>query len=186
MLIILAVLILMTLSGLGWGIGRFNMFRIAQQDIKTQWSNIKTEYQRRADMFMNLVEATKSYKLFEKETLIGVTQARQGTKLIGSNTKAEMKKLNGLDAMFQKLMVVFERYPKLKSNEQHNALMKEVRITEDRINIARTDYNRIVNDYNVLATTFPANIIAGIFRFETADYFENDESSNKAPKIDLR
>lgn len=183
LLVIAAVVLLFCLSTLGWGIGTYNTFRVGQQDIKTQWSNILTEYQRRADLFYNLVQAVKSHKNFEKDTLIQVIQARGGN--FGVNKPAQMKKLGDLNQLFQKLMVVFERYPNLQSHKQHDKLMDEVRITEDRINVARTDYNEIVGDYNKLVTTFPKNTIASMFRFNTELFFQNEATSTSAPKIDL-
>lgn len=174
---------LVGLSVVGWGIGSYNTFRVGQQDIKTQWSNIKTEYQRRADLFYNLVQAVKSVKKFEQETYIGLAAARSGS--YGNNKASEMKKLKGLDGFFNRLMAVMEAYPKLQAHEQYKALMEEIRITEDRINIARTDYNEIVGDYNKLITTFPKMIIASLFRFPVEEFFQSDETEKTAPKINL-
>lgn len=187
LLVVLGLLILFVVSSFGWGIGSYNTFRVGQQDIKTQWSNILTEYQRRADLFYNLVQAVKSHKNFEKETLVQVIQARNSLNIANlPKTKgAQMKHLQGLDGFFNKLMVLIERYPKLQSFKQHDKLMEEVRITEDRINVARTDYNEIVGDYNKLVTTFPKNIIAGMFRFPTEQFFQNEANTTSAPKIDL-
>jgi len=182
-LIILLSMFILVLLSFGWGIGIFNTCKVGQQDIKTQLGNMKTEYQRRADLFYNLVQAVKSHKKFEKETLVEVIQARNAN--YGKTPKATMKTMSQLDGVFSKLMVLFEKYPELKSNEQHNKLMQEVRITEDRINVARTDYNEIVGDYNKLIVTFPRNIIAHLFRFTEEIFFENEESTTNAPKINL-
>ena len=183
LLIAAAVVFFVCLCSVGWTIGSYNTFRIGQQDIKTQWSNIETEYQRRSDLFCNLVESVKSYKIFEKTTLVDVISARSGN--FGRTKMEQMSKMKGLDGMFQKLLLLVERYPKLKANEQHNKLMDEIRITEDRINVARTDYNEIVGDYNKLVMTFPKNIVAGMFRFKTEEFFENEASTTSAPKINL-
>lgn len=178
--------IFLVLVILGWGIGMYNTFRVGQQDIKTQWSNIKTEYQRRMDLFYNLVQSVKSIKNFEKETYIGVAAARTGLSNINSLEKTkQIAKLKGLDGLFNKLMVVMERYPKLQANEQHSKLMEEIRITEDRINVARTDYNEIVGDYNKLVNLFPSMFIAKMFGFKDESFFINEEISDKSPKIDL-
>lgn len=183
LLVISAVILFVILCIVGWMIGGYNTFRVGQQDIRTQWSNILTEYQRRADLFYNLVQSVKSHKNFEKETLVQVIAARNGN--FGSNKSTQMAKLKGLDGMFNKLMLLIERYPKLQSYKQHDKLMEEVRITEDRINIARTDYNEIVGDYNKLVLTFPKNLIAGMFRFSVEPFFENEQGTTSAPKIDL-
>lgn len=182
-LLIAAIFLFFILCFSGWGIGSYNTFQVARQDIKTQWSNILAEYQRRADLFYNLVQAVKSSKNFEKDTLVQVAQARGGN--FGTGKLAQMAKLKGLDSMFQKLMVVFERYPKLQSVKEHDKLMEETRITEDRINVARTDYNEIVGDYNKLVTTFPKNIIAGMFKFQQELFFQNEATTNTAPKMNL-
>ena len=165
----------------GYLVGTYNLFVARKTDIDTQLSNIKTEYQRRADLFYNLVESVKSYAKFEKSTLVEVIEARQGK--IGKNPSEVMKKMKGLDSVFSKLMVVFERYPKLKANENYQQLMTEIRITEDRINVARTDYNFVVNEYNVLVGTFPSNQVARMFNFGKALFFENEVGTEKAPKL---
>ena len=133
---------------------------------------------------MNLVESVKGYAKFEKETLTQVIQARGGN--FGNVKADQLKKMDMLDQMFSKLSVVFERYPKLKANTQFNQLNSEIRETEDRINIARTDYNGIVRDYNVLITTFPPNLVANFFGFKKELFFtpKNADIDN-APKISL-
>lgn len=183
-ILLVAAVVLFTILGVaGWAIGTFNVFRIGQQDIKTQWSNILAEYQRRADLFYNLAEAVKSHKNFERSTLVEVIAARSGK--FGEVKATQMKKLKGLDGVFQRLMVLFERYPKLVSHKHYDKLMEEVRISEDRVNVARTDYNEIVGDYNKLVTTFPKNIIAAMFKFATEEFFKNEQGTEKAPKIKL-
>jgi LemA protein len=93
--------------------------------------------------------------------------------------------MKGLDGFLNKLMVVVERYPKLKATEEYKQLMHETRITEDRINIARTEYNDTVRDYNLFVVSFPSNILAGMFRFKQEEYFENEPETDKAPKLNL-
>jgi LemA protein len=148
---------------------------------------LKTEYQRRADLFYNLVQSVKSHKNFEKETLIEVIKARSGK--FGDTKAQEMKSMNKMDSgmagLLGKLNVVFEQYPNLKSSEQHNKLMDEIRITEDRVNIARTDYNDTVREYNNYVQMFPSNILASKFQFKGEIFFENEEESNKPVRIDL-
>lgn len=168
----------------GWGIGIYNYLQAGKQNIKTQWSNIKTEYQRRFDLFMNLVETVKSFKKHEKSTLTDVVKARSMLNFSGSKSE-QLKNMGMLDKFFSKLSVLFERYPQLKANEQHNQLMEEMRITEDRINVARTDYNDIVREFNIATKVFPSSIIARMFRFAEEKFYINEESTNKAPKIDL-
>jgi len=185
LLIVAAVIIFFSLLSLGWSISTYNGFVGLRQDITTQWSNVKTEYQRRLDLFYNLVQSVKSYKTHEKSTITEVIQMRsQG--LHGPTKTHEIKKLKGLDNLFSRLLAISENYPNLKADEQHNKLMEEIRFTEDRINVARTSYNDIVRTYNTKAKVFPSNLIAGMFKFKTEIYYEvEEETANKSPKIDL-
>lgn len=180
---ITVAIIAIIIIAIGWYIGTYNLFEIATQDIKTQWSNITTEYQRRADLFYNLVETVQSYKNFEKETLIQVVNARNGN--FGTTKAEQHKNLKNLDNIFGKFNLLFERYPKLKAGKEHLRLMKEIRITEDRINIARTDYNQIVGDYNKLVNTFPSKIIAKKHKFAIEQFFVNEAGTSASPKIRL-
>jgi LemA protein len=182
-LIVLASLFAILLAFFGWVWGSYNFFVTGMQNIKTMFSNIKTEYQRRADLFYNLVEATKSHAKFEKDTLTQVIAMRNIGKV--ENPKEAMKKMNNFNGLLSKLMLVVERYPKLRSTEQYQLLMKETRITEDRVNIARTEYNDVVREYNISVKTFPRNIIAGMFRFEEHIFFENEAETDKSPKMNL-
>ncbi len=179
-----AVFVFLCLLLIGWGIGQYNFFVARAQDIKTQWSNIKTEYQRRFDMFMNLVETVKSYKKHEKGTLKEVIQARNALSFKGDK-KQQLKSMGMLDNLFSKLAVLVEQYPNLKANEQHNTLMEEVRISEDRINVARTSYNTVIRNFNVAVKTFPSSIVANMFRFAEEEFYINEERTNAAPKINL-
>lgn len=184
LLIIGAVFVFLFLIPIGWTIGQYNFFQVGKQNIKTQWSNLKTEYQRRYDLVLNLVETVKSFKKHEKETLTEVIKARSMLNFKGSISK-QVKTMGGLDNLFSKLAVVFEKYPELKANEQHNILMEELRTTEDRINVARTDFNDIVREYNLGVKTFPSSIIANIFSFTEEKYYLNETISDKAPKVSL-
>lgn len=182
-LIILASVLFLILVTIGGVVSSYNGFVTLTQDIKTQFSNIITEYQRRTDLFFNLVQTVKSFKKHEKSTLKEVIEARNLN--FGVSKKQDLKNMKNLDGLFSKLIAVFERYPELKANEQHNKLMEEVRITEDRVNVSRTDYNSIVNTYNVKVKRFPSNVIAGMFNFHLEEYFKGKEGIEEAPKINL-
>lgn len=182
--LLLAIIVFFILATTGWVIGSYNTFVSADQDINNMWSNIKTEYQRRSDLFYNLVETTKAYIKHEKGTLTELTKARAGN--FGNTKIDEAKNMKGLEGMFSRLLAVVENYPNLKAVEQTQELFKEIRITEDRINVARTEYNGIVRDYNILIKQFPKNMIARRFGFEKAIFFENEKETDKAPKIDLK
>lgn len=181
---IVAVLIFSVMVIGGWVWGSYNTFVVAKQDINTQWSNVKTEYQRRADLFYNMVEVTKGYGQFEKDTMTQVIQARTG-KFDGTKQQ-QMQQLNELDSTIQKLMLVWEQYPNLKAIEQYNKLSEEMQRTENRIQIARTDYNTLVRSYNILVMTFPKNMLANTFGFKEEQFFENEYDTTSSPKVDMR
>lgn len=171
------------LMGVGWAVGGYNTMIIAQQDLRTMWSNVKTEYQRRADLFINLSTAAKAYLKHEKDTLTQVIAARSG--LTPNLTKqAELMKLKGLEGLFSKLAVVVEKYPELKGDKQTLTLMAEIKETENRVNIARTDYNALVRDYNILIKIFPKSFLANMLGFKEELLFETDDKdTHRAPKI---
>jgi LemA protein len=172
----------------GWMIGTYNLFINGRQNIKTQWSNILAEYQRRADLFWNLAQAVKTYSKFEHNTLMHVTQARGGN--FGKTKADQVKTMGKLDdaftSMLSRLMVVVEKYPKLKAIEQYHEFTKEVRITEDRVNIARTDYNGVVKEFNNNVLTFPNKILAKWWNFVEEKFFLNERPLvEKDIKMDL-
>lgn len=183
-LIVAAIIVGLIIILVGWLIGVYNMIIMALQTIRNQWSNVKTEYQRRADLFMNLAEAVKSYKIFEKSTMVELAQARSGNFGKGG-LKSEMQKLKGLDKIFHGLYAVSESYPQLKANENYQTLMSEVQMTENRINIARTDYNELVRDYNIFIKTFPNFVVARWWNYNEEPFFEAEAGSEKAPKMKL-
>lgn len=183
--IIISGTVVLVVGGIvtSWIIGGYNTLTGGKQNIKTMFSNLGTEYQRRADLLYNLAEAVKSYAKFEKSTLTEVIAMRNGN--FGSNPKEAGKKMKQLDGIMSKLMLVVERYPKLKATVQYQELMKETRVTEDRVNIARTEYNDTVRDYNLFVVSFPSNVLASMFNFKEEAYFENEPETSKAPRLDL-
>jgi len=187
-LTIVAVLLFTLMVTGSWIWGSYNTFIVSQQDLETQFSNIKTEYQRRADLFINLVEIASSYASFEKGTLIEVTQARASATQIKlddvSGTKVQqLQQLETLDTSLARLLVTFEKYPELKAIEQFNQVLQEVQRTENRVQIARSDYNSLVRSYNILVSKFPKNILAGMWGYDKEQFFENEPVSDTAPKL---
>jgi LemA protein len=179
-----AVLIFLVLVFVGWIIGTYNSLQNGRQNVKTQFSNIKTEYQRRADLFYNLVQSVKGHAKFEKSTLTEVTRNRNPN-IFGGTPKQQIAKMKELDSFFSRLLVTVEAYPKLQSIEQYNKLVDEIRITEDRINVARTDFNGVVREYNLIIVSFPTSQVARAFGFKEENFFENEKSTDNAPKIDM-
>ena len=184
LLICVGLLVFFSILALGWGIHIFNYLNAGKINVETQWSNVKTEYQRRYDLLPNLAEAVKSFKKHEEFTYPKIAEMRSMINFKGSKAQG-MKSMNFLDSFFSRLMVANERYPELKA-ALHGDLMKEVRITEDRINVARTDYNDVVREYNLIIRTFPSNIISNMFNFKNEIPFEiNTPEAEKAPKLNL-
>lgn len=181
LIIILACLVFVILILIGWVAGTYNDLVTDVQDIETQFSNIKTEYQRRADLFYNLVESVKSHVKFEKSTITEVTRLRNVT--LGKEPKVAKKQMAQMDGAFARLLATFEAYPKLQSVQLYQQTMEELRITEDRVNVARTDFNDVIRVYNTKVKTFPSNIIARMYGFIIKEYFMNEPSTDKCPKI---
>lgn len=171
------------LTGIGWGIGVYNTLSIGRQDIKTQWSNVLTEYQRRADLILNLAASVKSYAKFEKGTFTDVAKARSAISNPDVDKTKAMQAMKGIDGVLSKLMVVMEQYPKLRAVEQYQELTSELKMTENRINIARTDYNDVVRSYNIMVVTVPSKWIASRFGFKEETFFEGEKGNDKAPDI---
>lgn len=183
LIIFLACLVFLILLAIGWIAGTYNDLTTDTQDVETQFSNIKTEYQRRSDLFYNLVQGVKSYAKFEKETFIEVTKMRNVSGAMSKDAKVAKKQMAQMDNAFARLLATFEAYPKLQSVDLYKETMAEIRITEDRVNIARTDFNDVVREYNYKVKTFPSNIIANWFRFTAKSYFANEPETDKCPKL---
>ena len=158
-----------------------------------QWAQVENVYQRRADLIPNLVSTVKGYASHEQETLTGVIEARAkatSTTIDASNLNAEsiqkfQQAQDGLSSALSKLMVVVERYPDLKANTGFLELQSQLEGTENRIAVERKKFNETAQTYNTYIRVFPNNFIAGWFDFNKADYFEAQEGSNVAPKVEF-
>ena len=158
---------------------------------KKALADVEASYQRRADLIDNLVQTVKGEAKFEKETLTAVIEARSKASSIQLNaddlTPENIAKFQAVQAQLSgaltRLLAVAEQYPDLKTNAQFGELMNELERTENRINIARRDYNQSVQNYNTQIRSFPSNITAGIFKFKQKEPFKSDPGSEKAPKV---
>lgn len=176
-----------------WGVGLNNTMVEKQETAKTQWANVESAYQRRADLIPNLVNTVKGYASHERETLEGVIQARANatkTTIDPANATPEQmaqfqESQNTLTGALSRLMVVVERYPDLKANQNFLELQSQLEGTENRINVERNRYNETAKDYNVFVRKFPANIIAGFLKFDPMVLFEAAEGSSNAPKVEF-
>lgn len=170
---------------------QYNVMVDKQETVEAQWSQVENVYQRRADLIPNLVSTVKGYANHEKEALTAVIEARAKATSVTvdpSNMKSVeqfQQAQDGLSSALSKLMVVVERYPDLKANEGFLQLQSQLEGTENRITVERGKYNDTARAYNTYIREFPNNIVAGMFDFEKAKYFEAKEGSDVAPKVEF-
>ena len=164
-----------------------------EEGVTSAWSQVENVYQRRADLIPNLVATVKGYAAHEQETLEGVVNARakatQTTIDPANMTPEAMAKFQAaqgeLSTALGKLMVVVERYPDLKANQNFLELQAQLEGTENRITVERQKFNDAAKSFNTLIRKFPKNIIAGMFGFERKQYFEAKEGAEEAPKVEF-
>ena len=189
----LIVILVIVFGIFRWGVGLNNTMVEKQETAKTQWANVESAYQRRADLIPNLVNTVKGYASHEKETLEGVIQARANatkTTIDPSNVTPEQmaqfqESQNSLSGALSRLMVVVEKYPDLKANQNFLELQSQLEGTENRINVERNRYNNLTKDYNVYIRKFPATLLAGMLGFDPMILFQAAEGSDKAPTVDF-
>lgn len=169
----------------------YNSMVTNQETVTTAWSNVESQYQRRADLIPNLVNTVKGYATHERETLEGVMNARaKATQVTVDPTQLTPEKIQQfqqaqgqLSTALGRLMMVAENYPNLKANENFSELQAQLEGTENRINESRRLYNEAVQVYNVGIRRFPAVIFARMFGFEPQTKFEADKAAEKAPEV---
>lgn len=172
---------------------QYNTMVERQEAVVAQWAQVENVYQRRADLIPNLVSTVKGYAEFEQETLTGVIEARakatsisiDPSKLDANSIQKFQAAQDGLSSALSKLMVVVEKYPDLKANQNFLELQAQLEGTENRIAVERKKYNEISQDYNTYIKKFPNNIIAGWFDFEQKEYFKSDAGAEKVPKVEF-
>ena len=175
------------------GCGSYNRMVEKDEAISGQWSQVETAYQRRADLIPNLVNTVKGYADFEQETLTQVIEARAKATSVNINPEnldpqaiqQFQAAQDGLSSALSRLMVVVERYPDLKANQNFLDLQQQLESTENRIAVERRKFNDATRDYNTFIRRFPANLLAGIFGFDTKGYFEAAEGSEEAPTVEF-
>jgi len=192
--VILAIIVILVVAGFIMGPKFYNQGIQLREDATSQWANVESAYQRRADLIPNIVSTAKGYAEFEQETLTMVIEARSkatGVTIDPSNiTPAQLEQFqevqSGLSSALARLLAVFERYPDLKANENFKELINELERTENRINVERNRFNEMVKPFNVHLQTFPNNILnMFIGKFEEMDYFEANEGTDEAPVVDF-
>lgn len=179
---LIVLLALVAVAGVA-AVGVYNSLVRLRNEVRNGWSQIDVQLKRRHDLIPNLVQTVKGYATHEKDTLENVTKARNqavGAQGVEAQGVAEA----GLTSALGRLMVVVEQYPELKANQSFLDLQEELTATENRIGFARQFYNDAVMQYNTRTQSFPANLIAGMFRFVEERFFEiADSGSREAPRV---
>ena len=182
LLIVLAVIVVLAIALYSFFAGNYNKFVKMDVGIKAAWSQVENQLQRRYDLIPNLVETVKGYAKQEHDVLVEVTNAR--AKVGGAGTVPDKIVANNeLSGALSRLMVVVERYPDLKSNQNFMKLQDELAGTENRIAVERMRYNESVKVYNEAIRSFPANFLAGMYGFKEAAFFEAPKDAKAAPKV---
>ena len=188
-IILMAVIAIFSLTSCS----TYNGMVTKEEAVKSAWSNVETQYQRRADLIPNLVSTVKGYASHEESTLTAVVDARSKATSVNISMDeltpeklAEYQKAqSAVTSALSRLIAVSENYPELKANQNFLELQAQLEGTENRITVARKGFNDATNDYNVTVRKFPANIVAMIFGFDQKPYFEADESASAAPKVEF-
>lgn len=188
-IIVLAVIAIVVF----FGISMYNGLVTSEENVNSQWANVETQYQRRADLIPNLVNAVKGYAKHEKETLEGVIAARSQATQIKVDSKdltpeklAEYQKAQGaVTSALGKLLAITENYPDLKANQNFLELQAQLEGTENRITVARKNFNDAAQAYNTSIRRFPKSIFASMFGFDKRPYFDAEEGADKAPKVEF-
>jgi len=180
------VLIVLVLLLVLWIIGAYNGLMKLKKLVENAWAQIDVQLHRRHDLIPNLVNSVKGYMKFEQETLEKVIEARSKAVNPGSNNVKDIADAeNQLTGALSKLLVVVEKYPDLKANQNVRDLMEQLTTTENKIAYSRQFYNDSTTKYNTKLSLFPTNIIAGMFKFTERALFEAPEEAKKVPIVNL-
>jgi len=162
-----------------------------QEGVTSQWGNVETQYQRRADLIPNFVNTVKGAANFEQETLTRVIEARakatqvtiDPTKMTSENLQQFQQAQSDLGSALSRLMVVVEKYPELRATQNFRDLQVELEGTENRISVERRKFNEVAQAFNIYIRQFPRNILAGMYGFTARPYFESMEGAETAPQV---
>lgn len=180
LLIVIGILLVLVV----WAVAQYNALVRLRNLVQESWKQIDVELQRRHDLIPNLVETVKGYAKHEKETFEAVTAARAAASSPGASVAEQAKNENVLTQALGRLFAVAEAYPELKANIGFQQLQQELTNTEDRIAAGRRFYNANVREFNTKIEVFPTNIIAGLFKFVKAEYFEiEDQAVRQTPEV---
>jgi LemA protein len=190
-IIIVAFLALVVLSLVVWGTKVYNGMVTMNEGVSSQWANVETSYQRRADLIPNFVNTVKGAANFEQTTLTQVIEARakatsitiDPTRMTAENMQQFQQAQGQVSSALGRLMVVMEQYPQLTATKNFRDLQIELEGTENRISVERRKFNEVALGYNTYIRRFPQNFLAGMFGFQTKPYFEATEGAEKAPEV---
>lgn len=174
-----------------WGCSAYNGLIGVDQQVKAKWGDVETNYQRRTDLYNTVIKTISASANFEKSTLTEVIAARAKATAVNvnindSNSLRQFQQAQaGLQSSFSKLMAVAEAYPDLKTTKAFQDFQAQIEGTENRINVARKDYNTAVQGYNLKVKTFPNNLFAGIFGYHEKPFYKSDPGSEKAPDVNF-
>ncbi|MBN1387168.1 MAG: LemA family protein [Bacteroidales bacterium] len=190
--IVIGVIVALIVFGIvSWGINTYNNIVTLEQGVVSQWGNVETQYQRRADLIPNFVNTVKGAADFEQETLTGVIEARakatqvtlDPANMTAENMQQFQEVQSEVSSALSRLMVVVERYPELKATQNYRDLQVELEGTENRISVERRNFNERAREFNTYIKKFPQSIIAGMKGFTERPYFEAMEGTEIAPVV---
>jgi LemA protein len=190
-IVIVAVLAIIGMMTYSWFKNSYNEMVVKEEGVTAQWAQVENVYQRRADLIPNLVNTVKGYADFEKETLTQVIKARakatsvnvDAGQLTPEKLAAFQSAQDGLSSALSRLMVVVERYPELKANQNFLELQAQLEGTENRIAVERKKFNEATQNFNTYIKLFPKNILANMYGFQAKPYFQAQAGSEKAPEV---
>lgn len=186
-LIILGVLVLAIIAIAGFFIGTYNKLQVMDENVTASWSQVENQLKRRNDLIPNLVSTVKGYAKHENEIFTNIANAR--AKLSGAmnsnDVKAVQQSSNELNSALSRLLLVVENYPNLKADKAFTGLQDELAGTENRLAVARRDYNESVKTINTIIRTFPTSLVAAVSGIKSRDYFEITEQEKQTPKVEF-
>lgn len=187
-LTLLIVLGLVLILGV-WGCGGYNSLVKGDQNVKKVWANVETNYQRRTDLYSSVIKTIEASANFEKSLLKDVVEARAklGSTTVNVNDQASLDKYQQaqgqMQGAFSRLMGYVENYPDIKTTKSFQDFQTQIEGTENRINVARQDYNKSVENYNLKVKKVPNNLLAGMFGFKEKAFYKADAGSEKVPEV---
>lgn len=185
--VILGIVILIVLGIASFFVGTYNRLQVMDETVSANWAQVENQLKRRSDLIPNLVNTVKGYAAHENEIFTNIAEAR--AKLSGAmnanDVKAVQRSNNELNSALGRLLVVVENYPNLKADKAFIGLQDELAGTENRLTVARRDYNESVKGINAMIRTFPTSIVASLTGIKQREYFEISESEKEAPKVEF-